>query len=86
MRLVRPDEPGEPTIAVRRGESVPFVYLIVLLAGGGAAYIGFTELSPATSGVGYVGLGCFLAIVARVVQAEVHNKLASERRRSDAGP
>ena len=36
------------------------------------AFFGFASLSQATMGVGFIGGGCLLAILARIVQASEH--------------
>ena len=44
--------------------------VIALLAVG----FGALTLSQATLGVGNIAIGCFIAILARLVQAEVHHR------------
>ena len=57
------------------------MHWLVLALGVLAIAVGFIFLSQATSGVGYIGIGCFLAVAARIVQAEAH-----ERRRRQTSP
>ena len=46
--------------------------VLALLAVG----FGALSLSQATLGVGMIAIGCFLAIAARLAQAEVHHRAA----------
>ena len=55
------------------------MHWLVLALGVLVVLTGFVFLSQATSGVGYIGIGCFLAVAARIIQAEVHER---SRRRS----
>lgn len=50
------------------------MYWVLLILAVIAAVAGGALLSNATQGVGIIAEGCFLAIVARIVQAEVHER------------
>lgn len=52
------------------------IYWLLLAMGVLAIGAGIISLSQATTGVGAIGIGCFLGIAARVVQAEVHARRA----------
>lgn len=57
--------------------AIPFAALVL---GGGAVFAGYNSLSGATQGVGYVCIGCFLGIAARVIQAAIqHAELLKSR-------
>jgi len=45
---------------------------LFLVLGIALAFLGFLMLTPATNGVGAVGLACFCAILARMAQASLH--------------
>ncbi len=53
-------------LAVKKG----FYYLLIILAIFAVVY-GLNELTQATVGVGFVCLGCFIGIIARICQAEI---------------
>jgi len=46
--------------------------------------VGLLMLSQATTGVGLVAAGCYLAIVARILQAERHNRQAESAPDADS--
>jgi hypothetical protein len=48
----------------------------LVIVGSLALLTGLDSLSQATEGVGFVGVACFLGIVARIAQAEWHEKEA----------
>jgi hypothetical protein len=45
------------------------ITVALLVIGAANALVGFVNLTEATSGVGLIGVGCFLGIAARIVQA-----------------
>lgn len=47
-------------------------YILLVVLGIFAALYGVSSLTTATLGVGMVATACFLGIIARVVQAEIH--------------
>ena len=51
----------------------------VILASAVPVVVGVFALSQATSGVGIIAVGCWLAIVGRIMQAERHAKSKQER-------
>lgn len=55
------------------------MYWALVVFGALIAIVGTLMLSQATMGVGVVALGCFLGIVARIMQAEAHAKAAQKR-------
>ena len=50
---------------------------ILMILGILAVVIGALSLSQATMGVGVIAIGCFLAILARLAQAEAHHRSLS---------
>jgi hypothetical protein len=58
---------------------VTLLEILAVLAG----LFGLISLSQATLGVGVIGFGCLLAILARLAQAEAHHKATN---RSDSSP
>ena len=50
---------------------------ILMILGILAVVVGALSLSQATMGVGIIAIGCFLAILARLAQAEVHHRALS---------
>jgi hypothetical protein len=61
-------------VTAERSPSHGAIALVVL--GSLMAGAGLLQLSSATSGVGLIGFACFLAIVARLAQASVHQRNA----------
>ncbi len=55
------------------------ISVLVLLAG-------LNYLTPATVGVGVVGIACYVAILARIAQAQDHTYAPDERERSSGEP
>jgi hypothetical protein len=50
---------------------------ILMILGILAVAFGALSLSEATMGVGIIAIGCFLAILARLAQAEAHHRSLS---------
>ena len=48
------------------------MYIFLAILGLIVGFIGLMSLSQATLGVGIIAFGCFLAILARIVQADKH--------------
>lgn len=48
--------------------------ILLILASLWAAGWGYLNLTAATHGVGLIGLACFYAILARLVQADIHQR------------
>jgi hypothetical protein len=55
------------------------MFVILLIVAIGTTAIGCMMLSQATLGVGIVGSGCFLAILARMAQAQSHHQALMDR-------
>lgn len=53
--------------------------IILIIAALGLAGWGFLNLTQATYGVGLIGLACFLAILARLAQADAHHNAQSKK-------
>lgn len=66
-------------------EGVRPITVLLVLAGCGAVGLGLLFLSEATTGVGLIAAGCFLAIIARIAQASSHHR-AVMRAREDLKP
>lgn len=55
------------------------LFVVLVVCGIAAVVDGLNTLTQATQGVGILALGCFLAILARLAQAEVHDRNAERR-------
>lgn len=55
-------------------EGVRPATVLLVLVGAGAVGLGLLFLSEATTGIGLIAAGCFLAIVARIAQASSHHR------------
>lgn len=65
--------PRTVAIGVNTGVTLLLVFAVIV------AVIGLVSLSSATSGPGLIALGCFLAIIGRILQAGAHHKAIMAR-------
>ena len=69
--------------ALRWPDSGAGTVLLVVLASAIPVVVGVFELTQATAGAGMVAVGCYLAIIGRIMQAERHRR-QTDRREGDS--
>lgn len=65
----------------QRVAGVPTGITVLLIVASLVAFGGIATLSPATQGVGWMALACFLAILGRILQAGSHHKAMMVRQK-----